>query len=103
MSRNAQTRRVAHNGFALPLILSLAFGWMRQTRFLMGVTTLGIVAAIVIVCVVPTFTSVMNTVGLRSMLGSNATNAEIEVNTTTLGLSTAVKQEVGTEFVDLFQ
>lgn len=103
MPRNSQTQRSTQNGFALTSIIVLALGRIRHTSLLMGVTTIGMIAAIIIVCVVPAFTSVMNTAGLRSMLMSNATNAEIEVNTNTLGLSTAAQQAVGKEFVDLFQ
>lgn len=103
MSQNFQKRRATRSSFALTAIISLAFGRVRQTSFLMSVTTLGMVAAIVIVCAVPAFTSVMNTTGLRSMLESNVANAEIEVNTSTLGLSTPVQKEIGKEFATLFQ
>jgi ABC-type lipoprotein release transport system permease subunit len=103
MSRNSHTRRSAHRGFSLTSNLTLAFGRLRQTSFLMGITTIGMIAAIVIVCVVPSFTSVMNTAGLRSMLASSTSNGEIEVNTSTMGLSSKVRNEVSNEFTQLFQ
>lgn len=103
MSRKSDTRRPARRGFSLTSNLTLAFGGLRQTSFLMGIIALGMVAAIVIVCVVPSFTSVMNTAGLRSMLTNNASNGEIEVNTSTLGISSQVRNEVSHEFIQLLQ
>lgn len=98
MSQNSQKRRAGRGHFSLASIISLAFWRVRQSGFLMAVTTIGMLAAIVIVCAVPLFTYVMNTAGLRNMLESRPTNAEIEVNTTTLGLSTAVQHEVDGNF-----
>ncbi|HVU66327.1 MAG TPA: FtsX-like permease family protein [Ktedonobacteraceae bacterium] len=103
MSRSSNTRRPARRGFSLTSNLILAFAGLRRTSFLMGIITLGMVAAIVIVCVVPAFTSVMNTAGLRSMLASNTANGEIEITASALGISSNVRNEVSHDFLQLFQ
>lgn len=71
MFQNKQTRRGARKRFSLSSIISLAFWGSRQSVFLMAMTTLGLMAAIVIICAVPLFADVMNTAGLRGMLASS--------------------------------
>lgn len=78
--------------------LSLASSRWRHTWFLLLIMTIGMVAAVVIVCTVPLFANVMNTAGLRQALRADPNSAEIEINTTTLGLST----QVATNVQDLF-
>jgi ABC-type antimicrobial peptide transport system permease subunit len=65
--------------------------------------TIGMVAAVVIVCTVPLFANVMNTAGLRQELRADPNSAEIEIDTTTLGLSTQVAANVQDLFAALMK
>ncbi len=75
-------------------IATLAVWRLRQTWFLLCVTTLGMIAAVVIIGAIPLFTSVMTTAGLRSVLTANPENADIAVNASTLGISAPIMQAV---------
>jgi ABC-type lipoprotein release transport system permease subunit len=103
MAQNSQTRRAPRDRISLTAIISLALWRARQTSFLMAITAIGMIASIVIVCAVPLFGDIMNTAALRGTLASNSANAEIEINTTTMGLSSKVQSEVGGEFAALLQ
>jgi ABC-type antimicrobial peptide transport system permease subunit len=99
------TRRLKGRGSrsTLSSILSLASSHWRRTWFLLLIMTIGMVAAVVIVCTVPLFASVMNTAGLRQELRADPNSAEIEINTTTLGLSTQVAANVQDLFAALMK
>lgn len=103
MPETTRATRGNRSRFSPSSILSLAFWRWCQTGFLMSITTLGMIAAIVIVCAVPLFTDVMNTASLRSMLTEESENAEIEVNLQVMGLSTAITQQLQQEFDEILQ
>lgn len=92
-----------NNRFPMISVLTLAFWRLRQTWFLLLITTIGIVAAVVIVSVVPLFSDVMTTAGLRNTLKSSPDSAEIEVNAGTLGISTPIMHNVHDQFAGLLQ
>jgi len=99
------TRRLKGRGSrsTLSSILSLASSYWRHSWFLLLIMTIGMVAAVVIVCTVPLFANVMNTAGLRQELRADPNSAEIEINTTTLGLSTQVAANVQDLFAALMK
>lgn len=94
-----KSRKRSHSTFSS--ILWLASSRWKHTWFLLLMMTLGMVAAVVIVCTVPLFASVMNTAGLRQALRTDPDSAEIDINTTTLGLSTPVVDNVHNLFAEL--
>ena len=81
--------------------LSLASSRWRNTWFLLLIMTLGMIVAVMIVCTVPLFANTMNTAGLRQALRAEPDSSEIEIDTTTLGLSTQVATNVQALFADL--
>lgn len=83
--------------------LSLASSRWKNTWFLLVIMTLGMIAAVIIVCAVPLFENVMNTAGLRHELRAEPDSAEITVNTITLGLSTSVSTNVRDTFSSLLK
>ncbi len=89
------------NSFAS--VVTLASWRLRRTWFLLLVTTLGMVTAVVITCAVPLFITVTTTAGLRNTLNAQPTNSEIRIDTTTLGVSTHVVSDIQQQFEPLFQ
>ncbi len=90
-----------NNSFAS--VMTLASWRLRRTWFLLLVTTLGIVTAVIITCAVPLFITVTTTAGLRNTLDAQPTNSEIRIDTTTLGASTRLVSAVQQQFDPLFQ
>jgi hypothetical protein len=86
---------------SLASILSLASSRWRHTWFLLLIMTVGMVAAVTIVCTVPLFANIMNTAGLRQTLRGAPDSAQIEISASTLGLSTKVATNVQNTFGDL--
>ena len=84
-------------------VLTLALWRFRHTWFLLLVTTLGMVTAVIITCAVPLFITVTTTAGLRNTLNAQPTNSEIRIDTTTLGASTRLVSTVQEQFDPLFQ
>ncbi len=78
-------------------IATLALWRLRQTWFLLCITTLGMIAAVVIIGAIPLFTSVITTAGLRNVLNATPENADIAVNASTLGISAPIMQSVHTQ------
>src|SRR5258708_12789408 len=90
------TRRLKGKGSrsTLSSTLSLASSRWKHTWFLLLIMTIGMVAAVIIVCTVPLFANVMNTAVLRHELKAIPNSAEIEINTITSDRSTHVPQNV---------
>ncbi len=84
-------------------VLTLASWRLRRTWFLLLVTTIGMVTAVIITCAVPLFITVTTTAGLRNTLNAQPTNSEIRIDTTTLGASTRLVSAVQQQFDPLFQ
>ncbi|MBO0782285.1 MAG: FtsX-like permease family protein [Ktedonobacteraceae bacterium] len=93
-----RTKRVARGRFSFGSVMVLAMWRWRQTGFLMGIITLGMIASIVIVCATPLFADVMNTAGLRSTLTDQPGNTEIALNTSVMGFSTSIEKDVRKQF-----
>src|SRR5258708_663270 len=74
--------------------VALAFGRWRQHWFLLLMTGLGIVAAVMIVCAVPLFSEVMLTAGLRNTLTTTPQRSEMTLEVDTAGLSTQGVDEI---------
>ncbi len=85
-------------GFLPFAILTLAFWQLRRTWFLLLMITLGMIAAVVIVCTLPLLSDVMLTAGLRSTLRATPDSAHIMVNTQTNGISSSVVRDVHNRF-----
>ncbi len=84
-------------------VLTLASWRLRRTWFLLLVTTLGMITAVIITCAVPLFITVTTTAGLRNTLDAQPTSSEIRLDTTTLGASTQLVAAVHQQFDFLFQ
>ncbi len=89
------------NSFAS--VVTLASWRLRRTWFLLCVTTLGMVTAVVIACTVPLFITITTTAGLRNTLMTQPTNSEIRLEVRTLGASTRLVHDVQSQFDPLFQ
>ncbi len=86
-----------------PSLLTLTLWRLRQVRFLLLLTCVGITAAVMIVCAVPLFSTVTTTAGLRGSLTATPTSSEITLDTTTQGLSTGIVQNIQQQFAPIFQ
>src|SRR5579884_177625 len=86
-----------------PSLLTLTLWRLRQVRFLLLLTCVGITAAVVIVCAVPLFSTVTTTAGLRTSLTATPTTSEITLDTTTQGLSTGIVQNIQQQFAPIIQ
>jgi ABC-type lipoprotein release transport system permease subunit len=84
-------------------MLTLAAWRWRQSWYLLFVTGLGIIAAVLIVCTVPLFSEVTTTAGLRSALTSNPANQQLLLNISTQGLSTQALGDVQSQVSPIFQ
>src|SRR5579859_417352 len=89
--------------FPLSSVTTLALWRLRRTWFLLCITTLGMIAAVIVICAIPLFSDVMTTAGLRSTLLSTPTSAEVAINSRTLGISSHVVSEVSTQFNTVFR
>lgn len=78
------------NGFMLASMVTLASWRFRRTWFLLLITTLGMIAAVIIACSVPLFTSVTDTAGLRETLRATPTSSELNVTISPFGLTSQV-------------
>lgn len=84
-------------------VVTLASWRLRRTWFLLCVTTLGMITAVVITCAVPLFITVTTTAGLRNALAAQPVNSEIRLDTRTLGASTQLVADVHNQFEPLIQ
>lgn len=101
MASDSQPRRKGR--FRLSTIPRLASWQLRETWFLLLFTTLGMVAAVVIVCTIPLLYNVMTTAGLRQTLRATPYSSDIEVYTQSNGLSTPVVQNIYQKFDSLLK
>jgi len=84
-------------------VMTLALWRWRQTGFLLLITTIGMIAAVVIACAVPLFSDVMTTAGLRNTLREAPNSSELQLNAGTQGLSTQIVNNVHDQFDGLFK
>ena len=67
-------------GTTLPGVVILARWRVRQTWRLLLITGLGIVAAVMLVCAVPLYSDVSQSIGLRSVISTSYQSADILVS-----------------------
>lgn len=103
MHEATEPRRSRGTHFSVSSIMTLVFWRLRQTWFLLLVTTIGMIAAVIIVCAVPLFSDVMATAGLHNTLRQDPYGSELEVDAITQGISTRVVQNMHGQINDLFQ
>ncbi len=101
MASGSPSRRKGQ--FRLSTIPRLASWQLRETWFLLLFTTLGMVAAVVIVCTIPLLYNVMTIAGLRQTLRATPYSSDIEVYAQSNGLSTPVVQSVYQKFDSLLK
>ena len=90
-----------HNSFLS--VITLASWRLRRTWFLLLITTLGIIAAIVITCAVPLFSTVTTTASVRATLREQPYSSQVNCDLTALGLSSHVFHDVQSQLDPIFQ
>ena len=88
MSRSTSPAPGRSSRHSINSIVRLALWNWRQHRFLLLVTGVGMITAVMLVCTTPLLTEVMQTAGLRSVLNATPDSAEITLRATVAGLST---------------
>lgn len=83
--------------------LTLACWRLRQTGWLLFVACLGFVAAMIIACVVPLFTTAATASGLQAILQADPARSDITLNVNTQGLSSDVVRAVQQQVTPLVQ
>ena len=84
-------------------VVTLATWLLRRTWFLLLFITLGMVAAVVIVCTIPLLSEEMTTAGLRNTLRSTPDSDEIVVYAGDPAIATPIVQAAYNQFAPLFQ
>jgi len=97
----SSTPRIKRSRSTLLSTISLAGLRWKQTWFLLLIMTLGMIAAVIIVCAFPLFTDIMNTAGLRHELRATPTSSEVQIDAVTLGLSTSATAAASKDFSNL--
>ncbi len=80
------------NSFAS--VVTLASWRLRRTWFLLLITTLGMIAAVVVTCAVPLFSTITTTESLRNTLRAQPYSSQIEFDTNPIGLSSRLVHDV---------
>ena len=86
----------------VPATLLIAFSRVRQGGFLLFLTGVGMVAAVLLACTIPLYTNVAMTAGVRSTLGNASQNSDIVVRSLSGHVTSTVirnvTQELNTKF-----
>ena len=88
---------------AFSSIVTLASWRLRRTWFLLLITTLGMIAAVVITCAVPLFSTITTTASVRGTLREQPYSSQINCDITPLGLSSHVVRDVQRQLDPIFQ
>src|SRR5581483_9444035 len=91
------------SGNPVSSVVTLALWRFRRTWFLLLVTTLGLITAVIVACSIPLFSTVTGTAGMRNILNATPDSSTINVSVTNLGLSTPVVRDVLHQFDPLIQ
>ena len=83
--------------------MTLAFWQLRQTWFLLIITGIGITCSVIIACAIPLLSAVTTTAGLHTLLEAAPGNSQVLLDTSTLGLSSRIVQDVHKRFDPLIQ
>jgi ABC-type antimicrobial peptide transport system permease subunit len=78
--------------------LTLALGQVRRTWLLFLLIATGIIAAVVMVCAIPLFSTMVTTVDLQTTLIGTPGGSEFTFDASTLGLSTSLVQSIQRQF-----
>src|SRR5215471_9195235 len=99
------TNTPSHNGVRtlVPPTVTLALWRLRRTWGLLFVTSLGMVAAVLLVCAVPLYSEISMTAGLRGILSSSTQNSEIAVHSTSLQIDAPVYNGITHQLDNKFQ
>ncbi len=100
MARTSRQSQYSARRFLMPSVMALALMRLRKTWFLLFITSLGMIAAVIITCAIPLFSDVMTTAGLRDTLNATPVSAEIPISAITLGLSTSLVNDAHKELED---
>lgn len=84
-------------------LVTLAFWQLRRTKFLLFITLLGIIAAVVAACAVPLFLTITTTAALRNTLRGQPYNAQINCDIAPLGLSSHSVHDIQHQLDPFFQ
>lgn len=94
MNRAMSTLQPPTNHHLVTSVVTLALWRWRQHWFLLLMTGLGMIAAVIIACAVPLLSETMLTAGLRGVLRVSPTSSEIALKATVGGLSTQGIEQV---------
>ncbi len=101
-SRNMETTRQLF----VPATMLIAFSRVRQGGFLLFLTGVGMVAAVLLACTIPLYTNVAMTAGVRGVLGNSSQNSDIVVRSLSARVSSpvisSVTRELDTKFSHTF-
>jgi len=75
-------------------VVTLASWRLRRTWFLLLITTLGMITAVVVTCAVPLFSTITTTESVRSTLRAQAYSSQFEFDTSPIGLSSRLVHDV---------
>ena len=81
----------------------IVFGQMRHSWLLLVTTGIGMIAAVVMVCAIPLFTSIMTTAGLQNTLAATPDGSQFTLDASTVGLSRPVIQGLEQQIVPQVQ
>ncbi|HEU5229198.1 MAG TPA: FtsX-like permease family protein [Ktedonobacteraceae bacterium] len=84
-------------------VITLALWRVRRTGFLLLITTLGLIATVIVACSIPLFSAVTATAGIRNILNAAPESATLNVSVTNRGLSTPIVHDVLQQFDPLIQ
>ncbi len=101
-STTTRTRRPTQGQQALPAITLALWRW-RQDWLLLFLTGIGILASIVILTLAPLLSLVTTTAGLRDLLTTPATNAQLQFATSSQAISRSEINSIQQQFDPLFQ
>ncbi len=87
----------------LPSMATLALWRLRHAGFHLLLLGLGMLTAVTLICIVPLFSEVTSTAGVRDFLNASPANSEIALDTATQGLSTRIVSNLKQQFDPLFQ
>ena len=99
----AHTQRRNVGGSPFSSVMTLASWRLRRTWFLLLITTLGMVAAVVLTCAVPLFSTITTTGSLRSVLREQSDSTQLEFDMNPLGISSRLVHDLQQQVNPIFR
>ncbi len=84
-------------------VVTLASWRLRRTWFLLLITALGMVTAVVLTCAVPLFSTITTTESLRSVLREQPDSSQLEFDMNPLGMSSRLVHDLQQQVNPIFQ